>query len=268
VVRLEHVAAGYGHRAVWSDLTLDVAPRELVAVLGANGTGKTTLLRLLLGQISPTAGRVGVLGAPPRRGSPRVGYVPQQRALDSELPLRGVDLVRLGLDGHRWGPGLPSASARARVGRALAAVGAESYATAPVGRLSGGEQQRLRLAQALVSDPVLLLADEPLASLDLASQQQVMTLLDARRRDADTAVVLVTHEVNPVLPYADRILYLAGGRWAAGPPTDVLTSETLSLLYGARVDVVRVRGRVAIVGAPEDAHHPDHERAGSDDGGR
>src|SRR5581483_4002709 len=115
-----------------------------------------------------------------------------------------------------------------------------------------GEQQRLRVGQALVADPQLLLADEPLLSLDLASQQQIVALLDQRRRSAGTAIILVTHEVNPVLPYADRIVYLADGAWAAGSPDEVLTSETLSALYHAPIDVLRVRDRVVIVGAPDE----------------
>jgi zinc/manganese transport system ATP-binding protein len=254
-VRIVDAAVAFGPRPLWQDLTLDIAAGEFVVVLGGNGTGKTTLLRALLGQISATAGRVEVLGEPPHRGNPRVGYVPQQRAFDPDLPLRGVDLVRLGFDGHRWGTGLPGGQARARVIAVLDEVGASDYARAPIGRLSGGEQQRLRVGQALVANPDLLLADEPLLSLDLASQQQVVALLERRRRTAGTAIVLVTHEVNPVLPYADRILYLAGGAWAAGTPDEVLTSESLSSLYSAPVDVLRVRDRVIIVGAPDASHH-------------
>jgi zinc/manganese transport system ATP-binding protein len=256
MLQFADAAAGY-REPLWQSLTVDVAAGEFLAVLGGNGTGKTTLLRVLLGQLSLMSGDVRVLGKPPRRGNPRVGYVPQQRGFDPDLPVRGVDLVRLGLDGHRWGPGWPSRPARATVDAAIDAVAASGYATDPVGRLSGGEQQRLRVAQALVGDPALLLADEPLLSLDLASQQQVCALLDARRRDAGTAVVVVTHEINPVLPYADRVLYLTGGDWALGTPDEVLTSETLSRLYTAEVDVVRVRDRVVIVGVPDAAHHLD-----------
>jgi len=254
-VLLDRVSAGYAGRAVWTGLSVQVAPGELVAVLGANGTGKTTLLRLLLGQHPPSYGRVEVLGAPPSRGNPGLGYVAQHRSFDPDLPLRGADFVRLGLDGHRWGVPLPSRRARASVARALDAAGAGRYATSPVGRLSGGEQQRLRIAQAMVAGPALLLADEPLASLDLASQQQVMALLDERRRQMAMAVVVVTHELDPVLPYADKIVYLARGSWAAGPPAEVLTSDTLSRLHGSPVDVLRIRGRVVIVGEPAPGHH-------------
>jgi len=253
-VRLDRVSADYDGRAVWTGLSVEVAAGELVAVLGPNGAGKTTLLRLLLGHHRPSAGRVEVLGAAPRRGNPGLGYVAQHRSFDPDLPLRGADYVRLGLDGHRWGVPLPSHAVRAAVARALEAAGAGDFAASPVGRLSGGEQQRLRIAQALVAGPALLLADEPLASLDLASQAQVMALLDQRRRRTGMAVVVVTHELDPVLPYADTVVYLAPGGWAAGPPAEVLTSAMLSRLHGTQVDVLRVRDRVVIVGQPRGVH--------------
>jgi zinc/manganese transport system ATP-binding protein len=259
VVQLTDVSAGYDH-PLWTGLSLQVQPAEFVAVLGGNGAGKTSLLRLLLGQIRAASGDVHVFGSRPHRGDHRVGYVPQQRGFEPDLPLRGRDLVRFGLDGHRWGIALPRRSTT-RVDSAIEAVGAAAYAGAPVGRLSGGEQQRLRIAQALVGDPQLLLADEPLLSLDLANQRHVAQLLEARRQGAGTSVLLVTHEINPVLPYVDRVLYLAGGRAAVGRPDDVLTSETLSRLYGADVDVVRVRGRIVVVGAPDAPHHLEGARA-------
>jgi zinc/manganese transport system ATP-binding protein len=180
--------------------------------------------------------------------------VPQQRVFDRDLTLRGRDLVRLGLDGHHWGVGTLGPGGRERVEAALAEVGAERYADAPLGRLSGGEQQRLRVAQALVADPVVILADEPLLSLDLAHQRSVVELLDARRRTAGTPVVFVTHDVNPVLHSVDRVLYLAPGQWAIGTAEEVLTSTTLSRLYETEVDVLRVRGRVVVVGTPDDQH--------------
>jgi zinc/manganese transport system ATP-binding protein len=221
---------------------------EFVAVLGPNGAGKSSLLRILLGLASPSSGNVEVLGAPPRRGHPRVGYIPQQRTLREGLPIRGIDLVRLGLDGHKWGPAWPNRRKRQLVERAISAVGAQRYAGRAIGSLSGGEQQRLRIAQAIVASPALLLADEPLLSLDLRRQQEVVTLLDDLRQEMGTSVVFVTHEINPVLRIADRVLYLAGGRWAQGTPDEVLTTQTLSALYGWPVDVLHVRGRVIVVG--------------------
>jgi zinc/manganese transport system ATP-binding protein len=257
LVRLTGATGGYPGRPLWPGLTVDVGTGEFVTVFGGNGVGKTTLLRVLLGQLPLRAGHVRVFGRTPRRGNPRVGYIPQQRAFPPDIPLRGLDFVRLGLDGHRWGIGPPGRAVTRAVTAAVDSVDAGGYATMPVGRLSGGEQQRLRIAQALVADPALLLADEPLLSLDLASQQHVTALLDRRRRQAATAVVAVTHEINPVLPYPDRIVYLTDTGWAAGPPQEILTSATLSRLYRCDVDVLHVRGRLVIVGAPDAAHHTD-----------
>ena len=256
-VSLRGAALRFGERTLWDGLDLDVAPGEFLAVLGPNGSGKTTLLRVLLGMQPLSAGQVLVGGQPPARGSRAIGYVPQQKALAEDLPLRARDLVGLGLDGHRLGVGLRGrAQRRERVRVALESVGAGHYANAPVGRLSGGEQQRLRVAQALVGDPSVLLCDEPLLSLDLAHQQIVSNLIDRRRRAADTAVVFVTHEINPVLPLVDRVLYLVDGRFRVGTTDEVMTSATLSTLYRTDVDVLRVRGRLVVVGA--DAHAQDH----------
>jgi zinc/manganese transport system ATP-binding protein len=176
--------------------------------------------------------------------------------------MRARDFVGQGLDGHRWGFGLPSGARRAQIAEALAAVQADAYANVPIGLLSGGEQQRVRIAQALVADPSLLLCDEPLLSLDLTSQRTVTSLVDRRRRERDTAVLFVTHEINPVLPYVDRVLYLAGGRFRIGTVDDVLNSATLSELYDAPVEVVHVGGRILVAGVPdtpEQAHHDHHE---------
>ena len=253
-VRLRDATLRFGRREVWGGLDLDVAPGEFLAVLGPNGSGKTSLLRVLLGLYPLASGSVEVCGQEPHRGSRLVGYVPQQKAFDPDVPVRGRDLVRMGLDGHRWGFSRLSATARAQVDRAIDAVGASGYADAPLGLLSGGEQQRLRIAQALLGDPRVLLCDEPLLSLDLHHQHAVSALIDEQRRRSATSVLFVTHEINPILPMVDRVLYLVESRWACGRPDDVLTSETLSGLYGTQIDVLRVRDRIVVVGTPDAAH--------------
>ncbi|WP_432544118.1 metal ABC transporter ATP-binding protein [Kineococcus sp. SYSU DK002] len=263
-LRLAGASLAYGDRRLWSGLDLDVAPGEFIAVLGANGAGKSSLLKVLLGQQPLERGTVEVGGRPVQRGSRRIGYVPQQKGLDPDTPLRARDFVRLGLDGHRWGPLLPSRRARHAVDRVLEAVGATAYADAPVGRLSGGEQQRLRVAQSIVGDPDVVLADEPLLSLDLHHAASVSALLHESRVRTGAAVVFVTHDVNPVLPYADRVLYLAAGRFRVGTPDEVMNSRTLSDLYGSPVEVLRSNGRLLVAGGAAPSDHPHaHEQEAS-----
>jgi zinc/manganese transport system ATP-binding protein len=222
--------------------------------LGPNGSGKTSLVKVLLGLTPLSSGTVQVGEAPPRRGSCDIGYIPQQKSFDRDLPIRGIDLVRLGLDGHRWGIGLPSRRRRRRVEEAIASVGATRFARSPIGSLSGGEQQRLRIAQALVGDPQLLLCDEPLLSLDLKHQREVVELIDAQRRTSAISVLFVTHEINPIMAVVDRVLYLVGTRWAVGTPAEIFTSAKLSELYQTDVEVLDVGGRIVVVGAPDSPH--------------
>jgi zinc/manganese transport system ATP-binding protein len=267
---LRGAGMSFGDRVLWSDLDLELQPGEFLAVLGPNGAGKSTLLKAVLGQQPLSAGELLIGDRPPGRGSDRVGYVPQQKSMDAATPLRARDLVALGIDGHRWGLRRRSPAEKARIAGALEAVGATGYADAPLGLLSGGEQQRVRIAQALATDPALLLCDEPLLSLDLRHQRAVADMIDRRRREHATAVVFVTHEINPVLDLVDRVLYIANGGHRIGPPGEVLTSETLSALYRTPVDVLNVRGRVVVVGTPDEpggcSHHeltPETGAAGS-----
>ena len=255
VLSFTDAALGFGGRSLWSGLDLSVEAGEFLAVLGPNGSGKTSLLKTILGQQRLDAGRVTLEGHPIHRGDRRVGYIPQQKLAAAGTPLRGRDLVTLGVNGHRFGLPLTSRADRDKVDGLLEDVGATGFATQPIGTLSGGEQQRLRVGQALAGDPVLLLCDEPLLSLDLQHQRGVSELIDKRRRTHDTAVVFVTHDVNPVLGMVDRILYLADGQFRQGTPDEVLQTDVLSELYETPVDVIRSNGRVIVAGVPE--HHHD-----------
>ncbi len=258
VVRLSAASLSFGDRQLWHGLDLDVHAGEFVAVLGPNGSGKTSLLKAILGQQRLTAGTIELLGKPVPRGSRMIGYIPQQKLLDRGTPLRARDLVTLGVDGHRFGLPVPSREVRARVDEVLEAVGAAEYANVPVSLLSGGEQQRIRVGQSIAAYPQLLLCDEPLISLDLHHQRTVSELIDEQRRTLGTAVVFVTHDVNPILPFVDKVLYLAGGRFRVGTPDEVLRSEVLSYMYDTPVEVIRSRGRVAVLGAPEGYGVHDH----------
>ncbi len=262
IVSLQGAAAQLGGRTIWSQATLQVTPGEFIAILGPNGAGKSTLLRVLLGLLRPSTGSVQVLGSAPRRGHPAIGYVPQRRTLDPDLPVRGRDLVLLGLDGRHWGFALPGPKRRRQyrlVEEALASVGATTYTDRPIGQLSGGEQQRLLLAQALVGQPRLLLLDEPLASLDLRNQVAIAHLVARVAREHGITVLLVTHDVNPMLPLVDRVIYVAQGQVVIGPPDQIITTESLTRLYAAPVEVVHdSRGRVFVVGLEQEVAHP-HE---------
>lgn len=271
VVSLNSARLAFGERALWDELDLVVRAGEFIAVLGPNGTGKTSLLKVLLGQVPLSAGTVTVSGRPVTAGSERIGYVPQHRSLGRGLSLRGSDLVALGYDGHRWGTSGWGREARAAkrdaVRRAIAQVNGTHLSHVPVGVMSGGELQRMRVAQALATDPVLLLCDEPLLNLDPANARLVCSLIDRRRREADTAVLFVTHEVDPVLPYVNRVLYLVGGCFRIGTVDEVMTSETLSELYRADIQVLKIGGRYIVVGEQSQYHHDHSDHHTHDFGG-
>ncbi|GAC1592517.1 MAG: metal ABC transporter ATP-binding protein [Acidimicrobiales bacterium] len=252
---------------VWSGADFEIGDGEFVPVLGPNGAGKSTLLRLVLGLMPLASGILEVLGDRPHRGNPAIGYVPQRRDIDPGLRIAGSEFVRMGIDGHRWGAGsLRGRLARERrVADAVAAVDANAYADRAVGTLSGGELQRLMLAQAIVNEPRLLLLDEPLASLDVRNQAVVTQLVSAISRSRGMTVVLIAHDVNPLLGALDRVMYIARGRVTIGRPDEVITSERLSDLYQSSVEVLKdSRGRLFVAGLDGETDHPHgtHEHCG------
>jgi zinc/manganese transport system ATP-binding protein len=267
VVELRGASVRLGGRPIFGAVDLTVGRGEFLAVLGPNGAGKSTLMRAILGLVALTAGSVTVLGGPPAQARARIGYLPQRHGFDRTTRLRGIDLVRLGVDGARWGVPVPLSPAalarrrseRARVEKVISLVAASDYARRPIGELSGGEQQRLLIAQALVRNPELLILDEPLDSLDLPTQVSVVALINRICESEGISVLLVAHDVNPLLEHLDRVIYLAGGHALAGTVDEVIAAPKLTSLYGAPIEVLRTSdGRLVVVGLPEAPHVHGH----------
>ena len=255
VLEVTDATVRLGGRTILDRVNFAVGAGQFTGLIGSNGAGKTTLLRAVLGLQALSAGTVRVLGRPLARRNRAFGYVPQKILLDPDMPLRAWDLVALGLDGDRFGMPLPSRRRSDTVDAMVAAVGAEAFAGARVGQLSGGEQQRVLIAHALVSGPRLLLLDEPLANLDLHSAQEVVGLLAAIAREQDVAVLLSAHDINPLLPVMDRVVYIADGRAVSGPTGEVIREDVLSALYRHHVDVITVHGRILVIAGPSDLEH-------------
>ena len=257
---VDDISVSLGGRQILDHVSFDVHGAEFTGLIGSNGVGKTTLLRTILGLQRPDTGRILVAGSPLSPRSRSLGYVPQKIVVDPDVPMRARDFVALGLDAHRYGLTRRSATQRELVERILHDVDAERFADNRLGSLSGGEQQRVFIAHALVSRPTLLLLDEPLANLDPKSVQEIVSLLHRVARDYGVAILLSAHEMNALLPVMDRIVYLTNGRAASGTTDEVIRSEVLSELYGHHVDVLQLHGRVLVVAEPgqeqEIAQHP------------
>ncbi len=249
IVVAENLGAGYQTNVVWGNASFTINRGQFVAIIGPNGAGKTTLFRLLLGLQRPTSGTLQVFKAQPKRGNPRIGYVPQRHVIDSDTNVEALELVRLGYSGGKWGIGLFSRADRRAADEALESVGATDLAHRPLGELSGGELQRVFLAEALVSNPDMLLLDEPLSNLDIKRERELLQVVNEIVRTRNVTALLIAHHINPLLPYLDNVVYIANGKVATGKPSEVLTSESLSALYGVRIEVLRdSRGNLAIVG--------------------
>ncbi len=257
IARADHLEVRYGGRTVWSEANFSIRAGEFVAVIGPNGAGKTTLFRLLLGLIRPHGGSLEVFGTAPRRGNPRIGYVPQTHLVDKETNVEAAQLVRLGYSGNRWVPNLtPAMFRREREAsdEALLSVGATELGKKALGEMSGGELQRIFLAEALAGRPEILLLDEPLASLDIRRAKELVEVVHTLVKTRNVAVLLVAHDINPLIHCLDKVIYIANGRVATGLPDAVLTTQSLSALYGVHVEVLRdSRNNMVIVGG-EDSH--------------
>jgi len=261
VLSLDGVSLWLSGREILHEVTFSLHAGELTGLIGSNGAGKTSIFKVILGLEAPSAGRVLFAGQARPRRNRSIGYVPQSIGLDPDMPLRARDLVALGLDGDRFGIPLPSRSRRQLVDEMLEAVDARGFADARVGSLSGGELQRALIAHALIAKPRLLLLDEPLANLDIRSEQEVVALLATIAKQQRIAVLISAHEMNPLLPVMDRVVYVASGRAATGSTDEVVREDVLSVLYGHHVDVLHVHGRILVVAGSDEVHHAEHESA-------
>ena len=246
-VAFDRVTLSYGGRRVLSDVSFSVPQGAFVGLLGANGAGKTTMLRAILGLIKPSGGTISVLGKTPTRGNAGIGYMPQARRALTHMGISGLDFVLTAAGGHRWGWPVASATEKEAAWKALEAVGASDLARRPLAELSGGERQRILIAQALIGDPQLLLLDEPLISLDAAHQRTIIDLVHGIGERLGIAVLFCSHEINPLLRAVDRVLYLGNGKAAIGGVDEVINGPVLSKLYGTSINVVRVAGRIFVM---------------------
>lgn len=247
-VQIDNLHMEFGDRVILDNISLTINEGEFVAILGPNGSGKSTLLKLLLGLYKPTSGDIQVLGKLPKKGNSDKGYAPQHRTLEADLSLRSRDVVGFGLDGNKWGIGFPTVARKRKVDAVLEEVDMLKLADMSVGKLSGGEQQRLLIAQALLTDPKMLLLDEPLSNLDINHSQAIVELLSKIVKTRKITILLVTHDVNPLLSDISRVVYIAHGHAAIGKVEDVITSQKLTELYGSPVEVVKTNGRLFVIG--------------------
>ncbi|MEX3606338.1 MAG: ATP-binding cassette domain-containing protein [Burkholderia sp.] len=260
---LDRVTLELSGRMVLREVSLVVEAGEFVGVLGPNGTGKTTLMRAVLGLVPAASGRISVAGAPVARGNPAIGYMPQIRSALAGHRVRGHDFVAMAADGHRWGLPHANAEVSADVARVLELVGGAALAQRPLFELSSGERQRLLLAQCLLGAPKLLLLDEPLISLDPYHQRGVVELVRRVQQELGITVLFSAHELNPLLNALDRVLYLGNGTAALGTVDEVITRPVLSRLYGSLIDVMRVNGRIFVMSGDVEVEKHDHEADGS-----
>lgn len=258
VIGLDHATIAIGGRDILVDTSFAIARGEFIGVLGPNGAGKTTLMRAILGLLPPRAGSLRVFGRAPRRGDPQIGYLPQVRTVVPDLRLRGFDFIASSVHGERWGLPVLTGADRRMIEKTLAAVGAADLAVRPLSDMSGGERQRLLLAQALLGEPQLLLLDEPLISLDYRYQEAVIDLVRRFARERNITVLFSAHELNQLIGTLDRVLYLGNGHAALGTVAEVATAPVLSQLYGTEIEVVRANGHIFVLSRGRDVERSDH----------
>jgi zinc/manganese transport system ATP-binding protein len=258
VIELDRATLTIGGRNILVDTSFAIQRGEFIGVLGPNGAGKTTLMRAILGLLPPRAGSLRVFGRSPRRGDPQIGYLPQVRTVMPDLRVRGFDFIASSVHGERWGVPLLTRADRAVIENTLAATDAADLAGRPLSDMSGGERQRLLLAQALLGEPQLLLLDEPLISLDYRYQETVINLVRRFARERGITVLFSAHELNQLIGTLDRVLYLGNGHAALGTVAEVATAPVLSKLYGTDIQVVQADGHIFVLSRGRDVERHDH----------
>ena len=244
VVELEDIGYGYETVRVLEHITMTVAPGDFLGIIGPNGSGKTTLLRLMLGLATPDAGRVRLFGVAPGafREWRRLGYVPQRVVIDAGLPATVEEVVATGLIPTRgsfpWSGRRAGADGARRVAAALARVGMDTHRGTKIGALSAGQQQRIFIARALVTDPELLILDEPTASVDPEVQTSFYALLHHLNRERGVTLILVSHDIGVVAKEVSQLACLNRRLVFHGPPAAFLSDAALSALYGPTVRLV------------------------------
>jgi zinc/manganese transport system ATP-binding protein len=263
-LQIADLSVSLGGNPILSGVNAEIGAGEFVGIFGPNGAGKTTLVRCIIGTLLATRGSIRVLGLPPAQAARQIGYMPQGHTGTDATALSARALVEAACDGDQWGIPWTSKKSRQEVDRVLEVTEAARYANRPFSVLSGGERQRVMLAQALLGEPKLLVLDEPLASLDPKNQMLLIECVARVKERTKTTVLFVAHDMNPLLQVMDRVMYLAGGKAALGKLDEVITSESLSKLYGSAIEVVRTQNRVFVVSSEgnvtesECAHH-DHD---------
>lgn len=258
-IEIEHLQMTFDHRHVLDDINLVINQGEFIGLIGANGAGKSTLLKIILGLIKPSKGTVKLQGKPLKIRQGLIGYVPQKLYIATDTPLRGRDFVSLGFDGNKWGIPLSNKVKTKKVDAIIQDVGATDFATQAIGTLSGGEQQRLLIAQALLANPKILVLDEPLSNLDIKNTYEIVQLIARISQAKNITVILVAHDSNPLLDVMSRVLYLADGKAIIGTVKEVFQTEVLSRLYGYKVEVLNINNRILVMGDDNVSLNPPQE---------
>jgi zinc/manganese transport system ATP-binding protein len=257
-VALDNATLAIGGHVVLEHASFAIRAGEFIGVLGPNGAGKTTLMRAVLGLLPPSAGAVHVFGRPPRRGDPAIGYLPQVRTVLPDLRVRGRDFIGSSLHGERWGVPSLSRAHHTAIDATLDLVGARDLAGRALSDMSGGERQRLLLAQALIGEPRLLLLDEPLISLDARHQEVAIDVVRKVCRARGVTVLFSAHELNQLIGTLDRVLYLGNGQAVLGAVDEVITAPVLSKLYGTDIQVIRAEGNIFVLSRGRDVERVEH----------